>query len=270
WMEPKQPAYNFTENEHANILDSLRDAMKRFSIDSDRVHIAGHYAGATAAWDIALAHPDMWAGSICVGPAASKYIIQYWTNAQYVPSYFVTGEFDPDFDKNAPVWDNYMSRWQNDSLVTVYRGRAMDHYQEELPRIMEWMQSKIRKAPPDEFETVTSRAGDRFFWWFESSLLNQDKLVHPLLYKAGTEYKVASNRNVTNNAIRVQIAPTKQYSIYLSPDVVDFSKGQMVVVDKKVEPKPDIRVMLEDARTRVDRQHPFWMRVDFGKSDNRN
>jgi hypothetical protein len=30
--------------------------------------------------------------------------------------------------------------------------------------------------------------------------------------------------------------------------------------DRMVE--PDLRVMLEDARTRGDRQHPFWARFD--------
>ena len=38
------------------------DAMRRCSIDSDRVFIAGHGEGVTVAWDIALAHPDLWGG----------------------------------------------------------------------------------------------------------------------------------------------------------------------------------------------------------------
>ena len=42
----------------------LRDAMRRFSIDSDRVFLSGHSIGGDAAWDIGLAHPDLWAGVI--------------------------------------------------------------------------------------------------------------------------------------------------------------------------------------------------------------
>jgi pimeloyl-ACP methyl ester carboxylesterase len=267
WMQPKQPAYNFTENEHANVLDAFRDALKRFSIDTDRVYISGHYAGATAAWDIALAHPDMWAGLVCVGPAASKYIIQYWNNALYVPSYFVTGEFDPDFDSNAGVWDKFFDRKQIDTLVSVYRGRGMDHYQEELSRIMDWLSlpSRVRNRPPESFEVTTSRAGDRFFWWFETGELTPNKLVHPLLYKADSEYKIESSRSVVNNSVRMKTVPAKRYSIFLTPEVVDFSRSPISVGDRKVEAKPDLRIMLEDARGRADRQHPFWMRVDFGK-----
>jgi hypothetical protein len=86
WNEFKQPVYNYTENEHQMILRPLRDAMRRFSIDSDRVFVAGHFMGADAAWDLAMAHPDLWAGAIMIGAIAKKYIIQYWPNARYVPT----------------------------------------------------------------------------------------------------------------------------------------------------------------------------------------
>ena len=69
---PKQPMYNYTENEHQRILRPLRDAMRRFNIDSDRIFVAGHFMGADAAWDLALAHPDMWAGAIIIGGAAER------------------------------------------------------------------------------------------------------------------------------------------------------------------------------------------------------
>jgi hypothetical protein len=36
-------------------------------------------------------------------------------------------------------------------------------------------------------------------------------------------------------------------------------KGKTVFGD---QPAPDNAVLLEDARTRGDRQHPFWARVD--------
>jgi len=268
WAEPMQPTYNFTENEHANILGPLRDAMQRFNIDSDRIYISGHFMGATAAWDIALAHPDMWAGCIAIGPSASKFIKQYWSNSEYVPSYFVAGEMDPSIPQNAPIWDKYLDRWQIDSLVTLYQGRGIDPYLEELPRIMEWMSlpTKVRNVAPKELKAVTSRAGDRFFWWFETGQLNQEKLVHPLKYKPGDEYEIKSSINSANNAIKLSTVPAKKFTVWLGPEFVDFSRD--ISIDKagdrrRVEPKPDIRTMLEDARGRADRQHPFWMRVDF-------
>lgn len=263
WSEANQPSYNFTENEKAAILSSLRDAMRRFSIDVDHVFVSGHFMGATAAWDLALSHPDLWAGCICIGARAEKYIIQYWENAVYVPSYFVAGDLDGSVPQNGLIWDNYLDRKQIDCLISIYQGRGFDHFQEELPKIMDWMSlpTKVRTVAPKEFKTLTSRAGDRFFWWFETEQLNEERLVHPLLYKPGIEYKIESSINSATNSIRMQTVPAKKYSIYLSPDFIDFSR--LIEIDRKrIEPKPDIRVMLEDVRGRADRQHPFWMRVD--------
>ena len=265
WPEPKQPTYNFTENEHSAVLTPLRDAMKRFNIDSDRVFISGHFMGGTAAWDIALAHPDLWAGCIVVGGKASKFIIQYHReNSVYVPTYFVAGELDPATFDNGSVWDNYMERKQIDCLISLYQGRGLDHFQEELPKIMDWMSlSKIRNLPAKDFTTATARAGDRFFWWFETDQLNTDKLIHPLLpFKAGGKYTIKSTLNKEANSISMDTVPARKYTIWLAPDFLDFSR--MITVEKKrIDPKPDLRVMLEDVRGRSDRQHPFWMRVDF-------
>jgi pimeloyl-ACP methyl ester carboxylesterase len=265
WRELNQPSYNFTENEHAAILTPLRDAIRRFSIDTDKIFVSGHFIGGTAAWDLALAHPDMWAGCIAIGARADKYIIQYWENAMFVPSYFVAGELDGSLSGNASIWDKFLERKQIDCLISLYQGRGFDHFQEELPKIMEWMSlpTKTRNVSPKdkEFKTLTSRAGDRFFWWFETEQLHSEKLVHPLIYKAGSEYKIESSINPTANSIRMRSVPAKNYTLWLSPDFVDFSR--VIEIDRsRFEPKPDIRVMLEDTRRRADRQHPFWMRID--------
>jgi len=268
WAEPKQATYNYTENEQALMLAPLRDAKRRFSIDSDRVFVSGHFMGADAAWDLAWSHPDLWAGSVMIGGEARKYVIQYWNNARYVPSYFVTGENDGLLDANAQVLDNLLKVKQMDCLVTVYRGRKLDNFQEELPRIIDWMNNpaRVRNPAPDKFEITTSRAGDRYFWWFETDQLFKDKLVHPLLYKAGEEYKIESSINREGNSVRLQTVPAKRYTVWLSPEIVDFNK-EIIVFDNKstkrtVQPKLDCRVILEDVHRRSDRQHPFWMRLD--------
>jgi len=58
-MDPRASGqYEFSAREHAAVLQPLRDACKRFSIDVDRVFLTGHSMGGTAAWDIGLSHPD--------------------------------------------------------------------------------------------------------------------------------------------------------------------------------------------------------------------
>ena len=69
--------------------NSLRDACRRFSIDTDRVFLSGHSMGGDAAWDIGLAHPDLWAGVIPIVAQSDRYCTLYWENARYVPFYVV-------------------------------------------------------------------------------------------------------------------------------------------------------------------------------------
>ena len=45
-------------------VESIRDARKRFRIDSDRVFLAGHGEGGNAAFDIGMSRPDLFAGVI--------------------------------------------------------------------------------------------------------------------------------------------------------------------------------------------------------------
>ena len=95
WTREHQRSYEYTAREHAAVLYTLRDACKRFSIDTDRVFLSGHSMGGDAAWDIGLAHPDLWAGVIPIVATADKYVKhKYRENAKYLPLYFVCGEKD--------------------------------------------------------------------------------------------------------------------------------------------------------------------------------
>lgn len=283
WAEPKQPQYYCTENEHAMVLAPLRDAMRRFSIDTDRVFLSGHFMGADAAWDIALAHPDLWAGNIVISGEAKKFAAPYRENSLYVPSYFVAGEYDFFVEEsNGPEWTTLQKDNKNSCLVTLYQGRKPDHFQEELPRIMQWMSfpDRVRKTPRDskkdfKFEVTTVRAGDKFFWWFQTDRLFEEKLAHPLLLtkdaKAGGGYKIESSivQSGDKNIVVLGTIPAKTCTILLSPDIIDFSKETIEIRGKgknvTLRPKPETRVMLEDVRGRADRQHPTWMRVDLPK-----
>ena len=47
------PDYRYTPSEHAAVELALRDARKRYAIDSDRVFVAGQLTGGNMAWDFA-------------------------------------------------------------------------------------------------------------------------------------------------------------------------------------------------------------------------
>ena len=69
------------------------------------------------------------------------------------------------------------------------------------------------------------------------------------------------------NGVNVSMHAAK-VTVWLSPEWVSFERPISVVVNEsriaggKGAIKPSIRVILEDARTRGDRQHPFWAKVE--------
>ena len=72
---PGQPHdYRYTTSEHAAVELALRDARKRYAIDSDRVFIAGQLTGGNMAWDYSLAHPDLFAGVVVFSGLPAKYV----------------------------------------------------------------------------------------------------------------------------------------------------------------------------------------------------
>ena len=89
WAKPAQLEYEYSAREHAAVLVSLRDACRRFSVDTDRVFLSGHSMGGDAAWDMGVAHPDQWAGVIPIVAVAEKYCLHYRNNASLVPFYVV-------------------------------------------------------------------------------------------------------------------------------------------------------------------------------------
>jgi len=71
---------------------------------------------------------------------------------------------------------------------------------------------------------------------------------------------------LANNRI-IATAKVEKATVWLSPELVDFDQKLLVEVNNRaISPRdrfvrPDLNVLLEDARTRADRQHPFWAKL---------
>jgi hypothetical protein len=58
-------------------------------------------------------------------------------------------------------------------------------------------------------------------------------------------------------------------TIWLSPEVVNFNQKIALTINGRRAPlagtgvPPDLPILLEDARTRADRQHVFWAKVEM-------
>lgn len=272
WAKAKQKKFGFTGREHTAVLDSLRDAARRFAIDTDRVYLSGHSMGGDAAWDIGLAHPDPWAGVIPIVATADShkfnYNALYWRNARHVPFYFIGGELDSNkMAKNALQFDRYTRHVGFDTMIVNYQGRGHESFQDEIQHLFDWMKRQNRDFYPTLFNCKTIRSFDNYFWWVETEL-PQALICDPpnwppkRIKTISISGKVHSTQNRTTVTVKSGRSPT---TVWLSPELVDFAKPIRVKVDgfREVrDAQPDIAVMLEDARTRGDRINPFWARID--------
>jgi predicted esterase len=258
WAADNQTKYEYSLREHAAVLRALRDAYRHFSIDTDRVFLSGHSMGGDAAWDIGLAHPDLWAGVLPVVATADKYVSRYWKNAKGLPMYFVAGQLDGNkIATNARDLDRYMKYAGFDAIYVEYEGRGHEHFSDEIQRMFTWMALYRRDFARKEFTVVSMRPWDQFFWWVELGDIPERFVVLPANWPQAKAEGAKTEAQVTQgNTIRVK-TPSENVTVWLSPENVDFAK-KITFGRDRVDIVPTIEVMLEDVRTRGDRQHPFW------------
>lgn len=264
WVAERQRGYEYSAREHAAVLYSLRDACRRFSIDSDRVFLSGHSSGGEAAWDIGLAHPDLWAGVIPIVAGCDKYIGRYTDNGRLLPMYFVGGELDGDKMRvNGVQFDRYMKRVGYDIMVTDYLGRGHEHFQEDLPRIIDWMNYHKRDFFPKDWNVVSMRPWDNFFWFTEFHDFVPRTMTSPANWPPPPKTTPAtlSGTLLENNGVSVNAGGAKA-TVWFCPEMVDFNK-KILLNGRTAKVVPSLGTMLEDVRTRADRQHPFWAKVDM-------
>lgn len=278
WRREHQGQYEFSAREHAAVLLPLRDACKRFSIDADRVFLTGHSMGGTAAWDVGLSHPDLWAGVMPIVATAVprsdkssyQYITQYWENGKYLPMYFVCGEKDRGKWDSASDWDKYLTKLGYDATVVEYLGRGHEDFSDEIQNLFTWMGLHKRNFFPKEFRVQSLRPWDNFFWWVEtaeplevSTILPAEwgEFANPAKTPRAAETKASP---IAPNGVRVASGSCGKVRVWLSPEIVVFNNTLKVVINDKPQKnvQPRIETLLEDVRTRGDRQHPFWAKVE--------
>ncbi len=275
WTQPKQRRYEYSARETAVVLSALRDALHRFSIDTDRVFLSGHAMGGDAVWDMAIAHPDLWAGVVPIsatagydGKQAPKYVSRCWQNARLSAFYFVQGAFDKaKMDANAMDFNRYLKTTGFDTVIVEYLGRGHEHFHEEIRNIMDWMNVHRRNPAPTKITATIMRPWDNYFWWLELGGVPQRSVVLPAAWPplAGVRPMEVTG-SVRDKKNVVITTGTREARVFLSPEMVDLSEDVAVYVNSrshKIDAKPSTATILEDARQRRDRKHPFWVKLDL-------
>ena len=268
WTDPGL-AYDFSATSCAAVLYTMRDALRRFSIDTDRIFLSGFLAGGDAAWDIAFAHPDLWAGVAPICGSATFLTQKLKLNGEFVPLYAIGGELDGGklaASRSTLDWGMDLSR-PFDMTYVQYKGRGVEPFSEETTRVFEWMQKRSRRFfLPEERVVYSVRPWDNFFWNVELFDFPSQTMVDPLFPpKLGNNYKPASTKTLRIEGNKLRITSRADRGVvFLSPEQLDFNRRMTVEFNgRKLTPQngrvpASSLVMLEDVRTRADRQHPFW------------
>jgi pimeloyl-ACP methyl ester carboxylesterase len=273
WRQPGQSTYRYSAMEHAVVLKALRSALRKFSVDSDRVFIAGHADGGDAAYDIGLSHPEHWAGVIGVSAGIKKYAKKYAENEHWrLPVYSVSGSQDnATVITNQDIWSRWVaSNRYVDATVVWYHGRGGELFDlEEMPEIFKWMNAQRRRWPDRaEFSLNCKilRPWDNYFWFVEldSSGLPHEKMVPPEAWTDRNVGRMSVEAGYkTANKIRIGRV-SKPLTIWLSPDFIDFNQQLTVsgqIIEFKGNVEPSLKILLEDVRQRGDREHPYWAKL---------
>ena len=157
--------------------------------------------------------------------------------------------------KNGAEFDRYMNRnAAYDCTVVEFEGRGHEHFSDEILRLFDWMSRKQRNFFPKQIDVVSNRGTDNYFWWLELQDFDPQ----------GKRFSIKANINATNG---ISVGTNGKITVWLSPEMIDFARPINVTQNgiRRQSPtaiRPDLNVLLEDVRSRGDRKHPFWAKVE--------
>ena len=262
----KQGEYGYTVKEHQAVLAAIRDAKSRFVIDSDRVFVVGHGMGGDAAFDLAMSHPDLFAGAVPISGLSRHFTKHYWRNADRTPFLVLNGEKDRAArDENAGELNEMMKRGYDVTFVE-FVGRGYEYYFEELPGVFDWMSRLRRPADPTEVDARTLRPCDTRFYWLESEGLPRSVVLSDVINPGGRGVSPMKlgGKITPGNSIVLTSAASKNV-LRLNAGLIDLTERVRVKVGSRqvfngfVE--PDIAVLLDDFRRNGDRQRLYPVRI---------
>ena len=281
WVNQFAGGYDWSGKDHPVAAAVLRDALRRFQADPDRVFAFGFGDGASFAMDLGASHPDLFAGVVALGPDpwADLFVVAgYWHNAQKLPHYVVTGEMS---GSGAPDLRKVFERWMPKgfpALLTNYKGRGVEWYGMEIPRAFDWMNRKVRvrgtaalrlDAPALEAWHITRETDNRFYWVGTTDVKSNYLIRNykPLKGALTPAYLGADLR--PGNVVLLSALGVRNAVVWLQRDMIDWSRPVSVVVNGtaalRYVPKvmtPDIGLMFEEAARTGDRKTLILGRIE--------
>jgi len=263
----------FTRRAEELVLETIRQAERRYHIDSDRVFLTGMSNGGIGAWLIGMHHAPLFAGIAPMASGLDDVLMPFLANLRNTPIYIIHG-----------TKDQVMSVDLSRSIVReldvlgypyVYREHQREHPmagghyfpREELPDLVVWFNRQRREPLPTHLTVVRDGSHFQAFNWvrldstdpiaaFSEDLVDKrDERIKRRMY-ARLDASIAGS-----NRIEVKAEHVQRYSLFLNDQLIDFSKPLTVVTNGRLSFEgivtPSVETLLRQARLRQDPERLF-------------
>ncbi len=235
----------------------LMDAIKRkYNVDENRVSMAGASDGGTGVWFWAMRQATPFANcTILIGhplvlanPDTGAEQQLYPTNAVNCPVFAVNGGKDPLYPADSVV--PFVRMYERAGVDIIHHvhpdaGHTTSWWPEERPLFEQWASTRPRTPHPSKLSWETDRTDryNREKWLVITALgprPSDVKLPDVNTVETGAgERPVFERRRQggrvdvtrTGNAFEARTRGVRQFTLLLSPEVVDFSKPVTVTVN---------------------------------------
>jgi len=254
WRKDERTAWGYAVEDHVRMEQIVVDLRRRFSIDSDRVFLAGRGAGGDAAWDFAAGHADEFAGLVSLSGLPVKYAERYTANYALLPTLSLHGGLNM---QRASLMHKEFSKLcaaKCDAVHIVYPARGGESFASDVPMIFDWMSRRSRTPFPKRVNVVSARESDRRFHWMEIDEFKDGAVIPQSLLSRNRFTPATLNATVTDaGTILVRTGNILELDLHLSPKLAPLdAPGFSVKVNNKTVLKgpiePDVETILRRLR----------------------
>jgi pimeloyl-ACP methyl ester carboxylesterase len=233
-----------------DVLCAIREAMRAYRVDEDRVYMTGVSMGGTGCWQIATHYPDIFAAiaPVC-GNADHRVWEREWNwgqkertfmsevrdfmencespvflaeNLMHVPVYCVHG----DADEVVPVGHSrsMVGRLRELGYSVIYdEQKGVGHggfYAGTFEKLYKWLLKQVRNRNPKRITYKTGWLRYRGAYWVE---INR--------FERYLDFATISAEIVGQNAISVRTSNVAHFTLRLNDNIVDTSKEVSVSIN---------------------------------------
>ena len=269
----------FTRRAEELVLETIREAKRRYHIDPNRVFLTGMSNGGIGAWLIGMHHAPLFAGIAPMASGLDDVLMPFLANLRSTPIYIIHGAKDQ-------VMPVDLSRSIGRELERlgypyVYREHQREHPmagghyfpKEELPDLVDWFSRQRREPLPTSLTVIRDGSHFQPFNWVRLDATDpiaafSEDLVDKRDERIKRRVYARLDASITGrNRIEITAEHVQRYSLFLNEQLVDVAKPLTVVTNGRLSFEgtvtPSVETLLRQARLRQDTERLFSIHLSI-------